>query len=578
MHYKLIAPRDNDLSAIEQVLVNRGIPHEQIPLFLYTDDTVRCNPYSLTDIVPAANRVLRAMLRQEVVYVQVDSDCDGYTSAAVLINYLHRVFPSIVENKVRFGLHTKKHHGISMEDIPEGCTLVVVPDASSNEADLHQALAERGIDVVVLDHHHAERVEGDPAIIVNNQMCNYENKSLSGVGIVYQFCKVLDDLIHASYADDFLDLVALGMVADMMDLRALETKRLIDLGCSRIVNPFFTYMRKKNDFVMKGKVNPFTISFYVAPFINAITRSGSDAEKRLIFESLLEHRALMLVPSTKKGCRGQEELLVEQAVRVAGTVKKHQDDAKLEALDDLRFRIQSEDGDYGIIILKLENPIDTNLTGLLANQIMAEYSAPTLILNKRVNSETGEITWEGSGRGYVTDEVDDWRAYIAPHAMYAEGHAMAFGVGFTPEQLENFYKHMARVRSSMTFDKAYNVDFVFGMDEEFDNIIYNVAEYDEIWGQGVTQPSVVIKNISLKKDDIKLMGRGTLKIELGYHKTTCIKFNATDIYNHLQSMFPSDDATIKLSLVGSCQINDYNNYPQLKLIDYEINYVDTWGF
>ena len=155
---------------------------------------------------------------------------------------------------------------------------------------------------------------------------------------------------------------------------------------------------------------------------------------------------------------------------------------------------------------------------------------------------------------------------------------MAFGVGFTPEQLENFYKHMARVRSSMTFDKAYNVDFVFGMDEEFDNTIFNVAEYDEIWGQGVTQPSVVIKNISLKKDDIKLMGRGTLKIELGYHKTTCIKFNATDIYNHLQSMFPSDDATIKLSLVGSCQINDYNNYPQLKLIDYEINYVDTWGF
>lgn len=578
MHYKLITPRNNDFSPIEQILTNRGIPYEQIPMFLYTDDSVRNNPYDLANICSAANRILRAMIRQESIYIQVDSDCDGYTSAAVLINYLHRVFPSTVENNVSFGLHTKKHHGIAVENISDKCSLVIVPDASSNEAEIHQALASRGIDTVVLDHHHADINIDDPAIIVNNQMCSYENKNLSGVGIVYQLCKVLDDLINVSYADDFLDLVALGMVADMMDLRILETKRLIELGCSRIINPFFMYMRKKNDFVMKGKVNPFTISFYIAPFINAITRSGTDEEKRLIFESLLEHRAMKLVPSTKRGGKGQEELLVEQAIRVAGAVKKYQDDAKLEALDDLRFRIQSMDGDYGIIILQLEHPIDTNLTGLLANQIMAEYSAPVLILNKRINNETGEITWEGSGRGYVTDEVDDWRAYIEPHAIYAEGHAMAFGVGFTPEQLNNFYKHMSKVHNSMTFEKAYNVDFAFTMHDEFDDIIYSIAEHEEIWGQGVTQPNIVIKDIILAKDNIKLMGKGTLKIELGSNKTTCIKFNATDIYNHLQSMFPSDDAKIKITLVGSCQINDYNNYPQLKLIDYEINYIDAWGF
>lgn len=577
MNYTLIAPRNNELTAIEQVMVNRGIPREWIHLYLNLDDSVCLDPYGLDNIELGARRLLKAVLNQEIIYVQVDSDCDGYTSAAVLINYLHRVFPATVENKVRYGLHTKKHHGIAMEDIPSGCTLVVAPDSSSNEADIHRELKANGIDVLVLDHHHAERDETDPAIIINNQMCDYENKSLSGVGVVYKFCQILDKLIGASYADEFLDLVALGMIADMMDLRSFETKRLIEIGCGAVKNPFFRQMAQRNDFPMKSKVNPFTVSFYIAPFINAVTRSGTDEEKLLIFESLLNHRAGKLIPSTKKGARGQEETLVTQAIRVSAAVKKHQDDAKVSALDDLRFRINSGESDFGILIITLENPIDTNLTGLLANQIMAEYGKPTLILNKRVNSETQEITWEGSGRGFATEQVADWRAFIEPYAMYAEGHAMAFGVGFTPLELKMFKSEMQNAQ--MDLAKSYNVDFEFGIAESFDNIILEVAEYDELWGQGLSQPMVAITG-SFKKSDILLMGKGTLKIVLGNHKTTFIKFNGTDIYNELQSLFPTEDALVRMTFIGTCQLNEWNGNvtPQLKLVDYNVNYVNTWGF
>ena len=114
MNYTLIAPRNNELTAIEQVMVNRGIPREWIHLYLNLDDSVCLDPYGLDNIELGARRLLKAVLNQEIIYVQVDSDCDGYTSAAVLINYLHRVFPATVENKVRYGLHTKNHHGISM--------------------------------------------------------------------------------------------------------------------------------------------------------------------------------------------------------------------------------------------------------------------------------------------------------------------------------------------------------------------------------------------------------------------------------------------------------------------------------
>lgn len=576
MNYSLIAPRDKELSAMEQVLINRGIPKEYISLYLNLDDSVCLDPYGLDNIELGAKRLLKAILNQEIIYVQVDSDCDGYTSAATLINYLHRIFPSIVENKVRYGLHTKKHHGIAMEDIPNGCTLVVAPDSSSNETDIHKELKAQGIDVLVLDHHHAERDESDPAIIINNQMCNYDNKALSGVGVVYKFCQVLDKLIGVSYADELLDLVALGMIADMMDLRSFETKRLIEMGCAKVINPFFREMAKRNDFSMKSKVNPFTVSFYVAPFINAITRSGSDEEKLLIFESLLTHKAGKLIPSTKRGCKGQEETLVTQAIRTAANVKKHQDDAKTKALEDLRFRINTGECDFGILIITLENPIDTNLTGLLANQIMAEYGKPTLILNKRVSDE-GKITWEGSGRGFAVERVLDWRAYIEPFAMYAEGHPMAFGVGFTPLELRMFKEEMSK--SKLNLDKSYSIDFEFGLGDSFDNIITEIAEYDELWGQGLTQPMIAITG-SFKKSDIVLMGKGTLKFVLENHKTTCIKFNGNEIYEQLQASFPTEDSLLRLTLVGTCQLNEWNGNvsPQLKLVDYDIGYINTWGF
>ena len=119
--------------------------------------------------------------------------------------------------------------------------------------------------------------------------------------------------------------------------------------------------------MMKDKINPFTLSFYVAPFINAITRSGSDDEKILVFESLLEYKSYEMIPSTKRGCKGTKESLCEQAIRTTFNVKKHQDDLKMQMLEQLRPTLDNDDGLYGILIIQLENPVEQNLTGLLAN-------------------------------------------------------------------------------------------------------------------------------------------------------------------------------------------------------------------
>ena len=89
--------------------------------------------------------------------------------------------------------------------------LVIAPDSSSNDYEQHRELLAQGIKTIILDHHLADHLS-EYAITINNQLCDYPNKDLSGVGIVWQFCRYLDSLFGKNYADQYLDLVALGVL------------------------------------------------------------------------------------------------------------------------------------------------------------------------------------------------------------------------------------------------------------------------------------------------------------------------------------------------------------------------------
>jgi len=111
------------------------------------------------------------------------------------------------------------------------------------------------------------------------------------VGMVYKFCSYIDEVSGKNYADKLLDLTAIGMVSDMMDLRSYETRQLINLGVKNIQNPFLSRFVEEQSYSLKGEVTPFGISFYIAPYINATIRMGTLDEKMLLFESMLEFKA-----------------------------------------------------------------------------------------------------------------------------------------------------------------------------------------------------------------------------------------------------------------------------------------------
>ena len=473
-----------------------------------------------------------------------------------------------MRNNIFYRIHTGKQHGILLETIPEDVKLVIAPDSSSNDYEEHQQLKSKGVDVLVIDHHEADMIS-ENACIINNQLCDYPTKSLSGVGMVYKFCSYIDELLNVDYANQFLDLVALGMVADMMDLRDYETRHLITRGLENIRNPYFKGMVNKQSYSLKDSISPIGVAFYIAPYVNATIRMGTQEEKLMLFESMLDYRGYELIPSTKRGCKGQTETRVEQACRNCTNIKNRQTKARDEALENIERIIKEEKLlDNKILAIKLDTfAADKNLTGLIANQLMAKYQRPVLLLNK---TEDG---WEGSGRGYDKSKFDNFREFLKESGlvMYAEGHANAFGAGITDNNFIDFIKYSNEELAEFDFTPCYKVDFIFNGNDFNGSDIVEIAELKSLWGQGVEEPFVVIENIKAYAGNVILMSPNknpTLKITLP-NGTSLIKFKSSqEEYEKLHS----EIGCITINVVGRCERNVWNGMitPQVIIEDYEI--------
>lgn len=578
MKYNLKGELVEGLDIIDQILVNRGFKLEDIEHYLKVNEFDNLSPSLLDNIQEAAELIIKHLADEQLIYLIVDSDCDGYVSASLMLNYLHCLVPTIIESKARYNFHDGKIHGIEMDLVPDNTGLVLAIDSASNDFEQHKLLKNQGIDVVVIDHHIADKVSED-ACVVNNQLCDYPTKSLSGVGVAYKVCQKIDELTNNSFANNFLDLVALGCVADMVSLKDFETHYLIQEGCNQIVNPYLKYMIKKNEYQLADNINPTGLAFYVAPYINAITRSGTLEEKNLLFESMLNWKAYDEIPSTKQGAiTGSIEKRVEQAVRVSCNVKSRQDKAKKNNIETIKNIIEAEDNfnRHKILIAKLDKNInlDRNLFGLIANELAKEYCRPIMILKENNDK------FEGSCRGYERFEIKDFRSFVeqSGFAEYAQGHPNAFGASFASiEHLENFIEYADNKLSDVEIISCYEPDFILNSENSsLIQIIGKIDMYKNLWGKEIEEPLVVIEDIILTKENVSLIGKNknalTLKIRLPIG-VDCVKFRSNQ--EEFEKLIPYETGFIKINLIGKASINRWGGYyiPQIIIEEYEI--IDT---
>ena len=569
MEYQLINKPISRLQEIEQILMNRGIPLIDVYGYLHTSPVDIIPPTEIANIKEGASLLVKHISQNSRVMLQIDSDCDGFTSFAVFMNYLNNLFPAFVQNNIVYKTHKGKSHGIDIDEIPKDTKLVIALDASSNEYEIHKKLREAGMDVLIIDHHEATEVSPD-ACVINNQLCDYPNKSLSGVGMVYKFCCYLDQLLGVDYADKYLDLVALGMIADMMDLRYFETKHLIQLGCENIRSPFIKMMMARNEYSIKGQLTPFTVGFYIAPYINAVARVGTQEETLLLAESMLEYRAYEQIPSTKRGCSGQTESRVEQACRTANNVRNRQNkarDVSTEFVDKLIETNNLLDNKILVVQAPKANGLDTNITGLIGNQTSAKYQHPVLILNER--NHDGEIWWEGSARGLSDSELTNFKEFLINTGLveYAEGHPNSFGVGIKDQNIQKFIEFTNEKLKDIDFRPIYWVDFIYKSDTLNPNTILTIGQYNYLWGQSLDKPKIAIEDINITPNNVQVMKGPSLKFTI--NGIEYIKFKAAEEEIKLFQ----DNAIVNITIVGECDINTWGGVerPQIIIVDYEVN-------
>ena len=570
MKYKLIAKPNKNYSPMQQILVNRGIDVKDIEHYLKTSDADILNPDLLDNMIEGVKRLISAIKNQEKIFLIVDCDADGFTASAALVNYIYKVFPSAMD-LLSIQLHEGKEHGIEEkwleEIVANEYKLVICPDASSNDYEQHKFLKDNGIDVLVLDHHDAEEVS-ENAIIINNQLSDYPNKTLSGVGIVYKFCSKIDELMKIKEADTILDLVSLGMIADMMDMRNFETKHLIQKGLTRIENPFFKALVERQAYSIGETVTPIGVAFYIAPLINATIRVGTQNEKEVMFKAMLNHCAYDMIPSTKRGEKGKTEAVVVQAVRNATNVRNRQKKARDNGFEYVEQIIAANNLDKNkIIVVQVSEDLDKNLTGLIANQLMAKYQKPVLLVR-----ETDEGLLQGSARGYDKSELKDLKSFLLESGFmeYAEGHASAMGVGIYKDKVNALVDYSNTVLANYDFSACYDVDYEYMSNDFKAQDIIDIGSMKSLWGKGVDEAMVVIKGIKITSNNITLMSANknpTIKITL-QNGTSLIKFGAS------QSEFESlkSSGYTEIDVIGTCAINEWQGMitPQILIKDYEV--------
>ena len=537
MNYKLrnIYTIDPD-KALTEILIDRGV--SDIKNFLKPTKICELNPYDLDNIELASEKLLYHLRKNSHILIIVDCDTDGFTSSSILWLYIKNIFP---DADLTFTVHEHKQHGL--EDKidwlidEEQFDLVICPDAASYDIDCHRRLKEINTDCICLDHHsvpkddNGKEILPNPewAIIVNNQLSkNYKNKSLCGAGIVYKFCEVLDDKLGIKQAHNYIDLAALGEIADVMDRSDIEANYIITEGLKNIKNKGFQTLIEAQSYSLKEKaeypypgLTAIDIAFYIAPLINAITRVGTMTEKENMFYCFIE--PTRLVKSTKRGAKdGDTELAAQATARCGGNAKSRQNRIKEKAIDLIDFKIQKDQlQDNNIIIVEVEpqDNIPQEMSGLIAMAIVSKYNKPCLIVRRNKDM------LQGSARGNENfASLPDLKDYLekSGYFEYAAGHGNAFGGGININKLDGFINYINNDLPANAFENCYLVDYILDAKQNNYNLLMSLAEHPEYFGNHIDEVKFIIKNIPL--NNIMTMGPNKDSMKINYNNIDYVRF------------------------------------------------------
>lgn len=560
----------NSDSYIEDYLYRLGVRKVES----FTDapgDEDELSPFLLNNIKEGLY-LLKKHLNSSIQIV-VDSDVDGYTSAAIMYSFLKKLNP---EADIEYYIHPEKEHGVVPSMVPFGTGLVIVPDAGSNQIDELMELEGRSVDVLVLDHHLVDSThEGPGIVVINNQTSEkFSNKNLSGAGIVYKFCQAYhEEFGGAEFYKDFIDLAALGIISDMMSSKDLDNNYIIYHGLMNIKNPMFQALLNKQAFSITSTSTPnkIDIAFYVTPIINGTIRMGSMSDKQELFEALVTYDSTEIFTRVYRG-KIIEETLYEKIARESFNIKQNQNTVTTKTMEIICKDIEDRGLQNNQIIiyttenLKVEN-FSKSLTGLVAMKISAKFNRPTLIL--RPVNENGKLSYRGSGRGKKVEGFMSFKDFLTESGLveYAQGHDMAFGAGVPAENITKLIEYANTTLSNVDFGTdTVEVDYIFNNSNLHIPMLYEFGQHMRLYGNGIPQPLFAFELV-IQPDNIRIQGKDENTVKISYGGVDLIKFKSPEMAE--MASYYQTQGLVRATIVGRAQLNEFNGNikPQI-IMDY----------
>ncbi len=539
-----IAGENNISELMAVLLINRGIIHKQeIEVFLAPTRNDFHNPFLMPDMEQAVDRIEKAIEKNEKIMIYGDYDVDGVTSITVLKKFLKD------RGMTEVGYYIPKRldegYGLNKEAIKKiydaGYKLIITVDCGITGMKEIEYAYSLGMEVIVTDHHEPlDEIPKAVAVIdCKRKDSKYPFKGLAGVGVVFKLTQALSQRLCLEEKEylKYLDIVCIGTISDIVPL--VDENRVISkLGLKLVAQTRCLGLKSllENNVGKNTLINATTVSFGIAPRINACGRIGYETEAVKLFmtENLAEARDTTQKLNRYNQTRQEiEKNIFEEAKEII---------EKNNMQNCNTIVIGKEGWHHGVI-------------GIVASKITELYFKPTVL----IGFEDG--IGKGSGRS-----IPGFDLHEALHALggYLEkygGHEMAVGVTVSQknfakfaEELEKKAKeaHTEQIMPIISIDKEISPkEFTLEMVEKLMEL--------EPYGTSNKVPIFLIKN--LKIDSIRTLVEGKhLKLTLqdGTNIINAIGFN---LGNYADEFLLGD----KVDVIGMLEINTFNHVKSIQI-------------
>ncbi len=538
---KEISSQFNISELLATVLVNRNIvKNEEIELFLNPTRNDFHNPYLMPDMKKAVTRIVKAINEQEKTMIYGDYDVDGITSITVLAKFLKERgldVGSYIPNRLDEG------YGLNKEAIKqiaeEGYKLIITVDCGISGTEEVEYAYSLGMEVIVTDHHEPLDILPKALAVIDCKRKDnkYPFNSLAGVGVAFKLIQAIGinlKLPEKEYLK-FLDVVCIGTISDIVPL--IDENRVIaKLGLKLIQQTKSPGVRALLNAAGYNEVNSNTVSFGIAPRINACGRMGHERDALDLFltENIVEANTITeKLNDYNKQRQNIEKRIFEEAL------------AEIEK-DNIE--------DKNVIVLGAEN-WHHGVIGIVSSKITELYFRPSILI-----CFEGE---DGKGSGRSVPGFDLHAALCSTSNLLEKygGHEMAVGLSLKKSKFEEFkqaFEEIAKKEHTEELVPVIKIDKEINLkDISVDNV--KNLKYLEPFGESNKTPIFIYRN--LKIDSIRALSEGRhLKLTLK-DENTIINAIGFNMGKYSEEYLIGD----KVDVIGLLEINTFNGIENVQI-------------